>query len=121
MRGTEIRQQLRNESLENLLITTLNTVGDRIFPDDLAVLDLEALVQIVDSWRSTHVATYGNVLPNTGFIAEGIVDGSGVAPVDNEVMDIVAVDCANAGRGRRAKAVRGTSLGHLRAGCLLSG
>lgn len=96
-KGTEIRQQLRNESLENLLITTLNTVGDRIFPDDLAVLDLEALVQIVNSWRSTHVATYGNVLPNTGVIAEGIADGGGVAPIDNEVMDIVAVDCANAG------------------------
>ena len=97
MRGTEIRQQLRNQSLENLLTSTLNTVGDRIFPDDLAVLDLEALNQIVNSWRSTHVQTYGNVLPNTGVIAEGIEDGQGVSVGDNEVLDIVAVSLGNAG------------------------
>jgi hypothetical protein len=97
MRGTEIRQQLRNQSLENLLVSTLNTVGDRIFPDDLAVLDLEALNQIVNSWRSTHVATYGNVLPNSGSIREGIEDGQGVSVGDNEVLDIVAISIANAG------------------------
>ena len=97
MRGTEIRQQLRNESLENLLTSTLNTVGDRIFPDDMAVLDLEALNQIVNSWRSTHVQTYGNVLPNTGAIAEGIADGGGVSVADKEVLEIVGVSCANGG------------------------
>ena len=97
MRGTEIRQQLRNQSLENLLVSTLNTVGERIFPDDLAVLDLEALNQIVNSWRSTHAMTYGNVLPNTGNVAEGIEDGEGVSVGDNEVLDVVAVSMANAG------------------------
>ena len=69
MRGTEIRQQLRNQSLENLLIASINTVGDRIFPDDMAVLDMEALSQIVTAWRSTHAVAYGQVLPNTGAIA----------------------------------------------------
>ncbi len=97
MRGTEIRQQLRNQSLENLLTSTLNTVGDRIFPDDMAVLDLEALNQIVNSWRSTHAQTYGNVLPNTGAILEGISAGSGINANDNEVLEIVAVSMANAG------------------------
>ena len=97
MRGTEIRQQLRNQSLENLLTSTLNTVGDRIFPDDLAVLDLEALNQIVNSWRSTHAQTYGQVLPNTGAIAEGILDGGGIEPSDNEVMEIVGISASNSG------------------------
>lgn len=97
MRGTEIRQQLRNQSLENLLTTTLNTVGDRIFPDDMAVLDLEALNQIVNSWQSTHAQTYGNVLPNTGAIAESIGDGQGVSVGDNQVLEIIGVSCANAG------------------------
>ena len=95
--GTEIRQQLRNQSFENLLTTSLNTVGDRIFPDDLAILDMEALTQIVDTWRSTHVPTYGQVLPNSGVIAEGINDGSGISPADNEVIDVVAISLANAG------------------------
>lgn len=97
MRGTEIRQQLRNQSLKNLLTSTINTVGERIFPDDLAVLDLEALNQVVNSWRSTHVPTYGNVIPNTGAVLEGVVAGSGISASDNEVLEIVAVSMANSG------------------------
>ena len=97
MRGTEIRQQLRNQSLENLLITQTNQVGDRIFPDDMAVLDMEALQQIVTAWRATHTATYGQVLPNTGAIAEGIGDGQGISIGDNEVIEVVAISIANGG------------------------
>lgn len=97
MRGTEIRQQLRNQSLENLQISSINTVGDRIFPDDMAILDMEALTQIVDSWRSTHAIAYAQVLPNTGAIAEGIADGGGLEPLDNQVIDVVAISLANSG------------------------
>jgi len=97
MRGTEIRQQLRNQSLENLLITQTNQVGDRIYPDDMAVLDMEALQQIVSAWRATHTATFGQVLPNTGAIAEGIEDGQGVSIGDNEVLEVVAISMANSG------------------------
>ena len=97
MRGTEIRQQLRNQTLESLLITQTNQVGDRIFPDDMAVLDMEALQQIVSAWRATHTATFGQVLPNTGVITEGIEDGQGIAVADNEVLELVALSAANAG------------------------
>jgi hypothetical protein len=97
MRGTEIRQQLRNQSLESLLITQTNQVGDRIFPDDMAVLDMEALEQIVSAWRATHTATFGQVLPNTGAISEGIEDGQGVSVGDNEVLEIVAISAENGG------------------------
>ena len=95
--STEIRQQLRNQDLDTLQTGTLNTVGGRIFPDDLAVIDLNALNQIVRSWQSTHVQTYGQVLPNSGAIAEGIADGGGLSVADNEVLDVVAVSVANAG------------------------
>jgi len=98
-KGTEIRQQLRNQNLEELLTSTINTVGKRIFPDDLAVLDLEALNQIVESWRVTHVSTYGNVLPNTGVLVESIADGGGIEPSNNQVIDITAISVANAGAG----------------------
>ena len=97
MVGTEIRQQLRNQSLEDLQISSINTVGDRIFPDDMAVLDMEALSQIVDAWRSTHSINYAQVLPNTGAIAEGIADGGGIEPGTNQIIDIVGVSMANAG------------------------
>lgn len=97
MVGTEIRQQLRNQSLEDLQISSINTVGDRIFPDDMAVLDMEALAQIVNAWRSTHSVNYAQVLPDTGNIAEGIADGQGIEPLSNQVIDIVAISMANAG------------------------
>lgn len=95
--STEIRQQLRNQDLDTLQTGTLNTVGGRIFPDDLAVIDLNALNQIVTSWQSTHVQTYGEVLPNSGAITEGIADGGGISVGDNEVLDVVAVSVANGG------------------------
>ena len=97
LKGTEIRQQLRNQSLEDLLTSTINIVGKRIFPDDMAVIDMLAYQQIIDSWRATHVQTYGNVLPNTGVILEGIADGSGYEPSNNEVIDLTAVSVANSG------------------------
>ena len=79
------------------MITSINTVGDRVYPDDMAVLDMEALTQIVDTWRATHAITYGQVLPNTGAIAEGIADGGGLEPLNNQVIDVVAISLANAG------------------------
>ena len=95
--GTEIRQQLRNQSLEDLQVGSINTVGDRIFPDDMAILDMEALQQIVSAWRATHSPNYGQILPNTGAIAEGIADGGGLEPGNNEVIDVVGISLANAG------------------------
>jgi hypothetical protein len=95
--GTEIRQQLRNQSLEDLQVGSINTVGDRIFPDDMAILDMEALQQIVQAWRATHSPNYGQVLPNSGVIAEGIADGGGLEPGNNEVIDVVAASLANSG------------------------
>ena len=97
LKGTEIRQQLRNQSLEDLITSSIKTVGNRIYPDDMAVIDLLALSQIVDAWRSTHVQTYGNVLPNTGVLAESIADGGGIEPANNQVIDITAISVANGG------------------------
>lgn len=95
--STEIRQQLRNQTLDGLLTTTIGTVGGRIFPDDLAVLDLDALNQIVKSWQSTHVPTYGQVLPNTGENDSDIVDGYAIGANDNEVIEIIACHLVNGG------------------------
>jgi len=99
MRGSssEIRQQLRNQTLDGLLTTTIGTVGGRIFPDDLAVLDLDALNQIVQSWQSTHVPTYGQVLPNSGDNDSGVQDGYAIGANDNEVIEIIACHLVNQG------------------------
>ena len=36
-------------------------------------------------------------MPNSGAIAEGIGDGGGLSVADNEVLDVVAISCANSG------------------------
>lgn len=96
-KGTEIRQQLRNQKLEDLLPASLNTVGDRIFPDDMAILDMEALTQIVQAWRATHAVAYGQIIPNTATVLEGISDGGGFEPLDNQTADVLAISCSNSG------------------------
>lgn len=103
---SEIRQQLRNQSLEELITTTITTVGNRVFPDAMAALDLEDLISITSAWQKTHVATYGNVKPNSGVLAEGIADGGGLEPANNQVIDVIAISLANAGAGPVEVSVR---------------
>ena len=63
---TEVRQQLRNQTLTDLTAESIATVGGRIFPDGTAIGDLGALLQIVEAWRDVHVPTYGAPIPGTG-------------------------------------------------------
>lgn len=94
---SRIRQQLRSQNIDDLLVSAIQQVGKPTFPDKAGVIDLDALNQIVNSWRSVHAPTYGNVQPNTGVLAENIPDGSGIEPGNNEVYDIIAVSFANGG------------------------
>ena len=97
MKGSIVREQLRNQSLADILTSSINTVGDRIFPDDMAVIDMLALEQIVSAWRSTHAQTYGNAIPNTGALTEGIADGGGIEPGNNEIINVLAISLGNSG------------------------
>lgn len=97
LKGSIVREQLRNQSLANILTSSINTVGDRIFPDDLAIIDMLALQQVVEAWRATHAQTYGNTIPNTGEVVEGIADGGGIEPGNNEITNVLAISLANSG------------------------
>lgn len=94
---TRIREQLRNQNLDDLLVTAIQQVGKPTFPDTQGVNDLNALNQIVKSWRSIHAPSFGNVQPNSGATLEGIADGSGLEPSNNQVIDVIAISCANGG------------------------
>ncbi len=96
---TRIREQLRNQNLEDLLVNAIQQVGKPTYPDAQGVMDLKALNQIVTSWRSVHAPSYGNVQPNSGVLLESIADGSGLEPTNNQVIDVIAISCANAGAG----------------------
>jgi hypothetical protein len=94
---SRVREQLRNQDLDTVIIDAFKQVGGVVFPDKAGVMDLNALISIVDSWRSVHVATFGNILPNSGVLAENIADGGGLEPQDNEVIHIQGISFANGG------------------------
>ena len=97
---SEISNQLKSQTLGDVVQPSFRTVGSRVFPDLNASNDILDLVKIVDSWRSTHAQTYGNVLPNSG---QGLsFDGSQdiiLSANDNEAIKITGFSLQNAGLG----------------------
>ena len=102
MDESQIANQFNSQSLADLLTSSINTVGGRVFPDQLAMAGLMQFVSVIESWRGTHAATYGNALPDTGtaYTANPSDLGSPtdiIAPTNNEVVFVNALDVENAG------------------------
>ena len=57
---SEIRNQLKSQSLEAVVPSSFNEVGGRVFPDEPSVDDQTTLNQIVASWAAVHVPAFGN-------------------------------------------------------------
>lgn len=95
---SEIANQLKSQTLGEVVASSFETVGSRVFPDINASNDILDLIKIVDSWRATHAQTYGNVLPNSGQgeSFDGTTDTI-LAPGDNEVISIQALSLENIG------------------------
>jgi len=104
MEMSEVANQLKSQTLDEVISTSFNTVGGRVFPDLNASLDILDLIKIVDSWRATHAQTYGNVIPDTGTsfsVAPSSTDTPVdlVAPANNEVIRVNGVSFRNGGSG----------------------
>lgn len=95
---SEIANQLKSQTLGDVIAPAFETVGSRVFPDLNSTTDILDLIKIVDSWRATHVQTYGNVLPNSG---QGVAfDGTQdliLSANDNEVVKITGISFENTG------------------------
>ena len=101
---SEVSNQFNSQTLSDLLTSSVNTVGGRIFPDRGASQDLLALIQVVNAWRSTHAQTYGNALPDSGVGYAVNPSDTGtpvnlIAAADNEVVLVNAVASENGGSG----------------------
>ena len=99
---SEVGNQFKSQTLSDLLTSSIKTVGGRVFPDLNATSDLQSLVTVVNAWRSTHAQAYGNALPDTGtaYTANPTDLGSPtdiIAPANNEVVFVNALDVENAG------------------------
>ena len=101
---SEIRNQLKSQSLAAVVPSSFNTVGGRVFPDDTSIQDQLDLEQIVKAWSSVHAPTYGNPIGQSSadFTAAG---QGGEAEVDvvtatkSEVYRIQGIALANGGGG----------------------
>jgi hypothetical protein len=58
--GSEIRNQLKNQSIQDVDPAAFETVGGRVFPDQPSIQDQMALTQIAELWKSAHTPTYGS-------------------------------------------------------------
>ena len=101
---SEVANQLKSQTLDEVISTSFNTVGGRVFPDLNSSLDILDLVKIVDSWRATHAQTYGNPLPDAG-VNYSVSPSSTDTPTDlvaaanNEVIHINGLSTSNSGSG----------------------
>lgn len=95
---SEIGNQLKSQTLGDVIATSFETVGSRVYPDINASNDILDLIKIVDSWRATHAQTYGQVLPNSGqgLSFDGTTDTL-LSASDNEVIEITALSLENSG------------------------
>jgi hypothetical protein len=98
---TNIRDQLRNQSLADVDATSFATVGGRVFPDNAAVPDTRALTDIVDAWRATHAVAFGGPIGGTDAVETHAMQTDAVeavlTPQNRQVARIIAVQVANGG------------------------
>ncbi len=95
---SEIRNQLKSQSLGAVLPSSLLQVGTVIFPDDAAVTDMLDLQQIVQAFQAVHSPAYGQPIAGTNAVAQGTGQGAVLSTSnDNEVYRIDSVFLANTG------------------------
>lgn len=96
---SEIRNQLKSQSLGNVLPTALLQVGGAIFPDDAAVTNMLDFQQIVKAFQAVHSVAYGQPIAGTNAVAQGTNQADPMLSTsnDNEVYRIDSVFLANTG------------------------
>lgn len=95
---SEIRNQLKSQSLGAVLPSSLLQVGGAIFPDDAAVSNMLDLQQIVKAFQSVHQPAYGQSIAGSNDVAQGTGQGAVLSTSnDNEVYRIDSIFLNNAG------------------------
>lgn len=98
---TEVRNQFKSQDLATLEASSINTVGGRIFPDNAAVPNLRALIEVVDSWRATHAVAYGGPIGGTDAVETHQMQTDSVeaifTPTGKQLARVIAVQVANGG------------------------
>jgi len=96
-----IGNQLKSQSLDDVLSSAFKQVGGRVFPDLSATKPLLDLVAIVNAYQATHMVAYGNPIPDTGAGYSTTLSGDGlntvIAPLNNQCVRLNALSVTNGG------------------------
>jgi hypothetical protein len=97
MTPDEIRSQFKSQNLDTLKPSGILQVGGPVFPDQPAIIDLNAFKSVVQSWQGVHAPAYGQPIPTTGATvsvsgAETVVSATG-----NQVKRVEYILLANGG------------------------
>ena len=100
MTQSEVGNQLKSQSLADVITSAFAQVGGRVFPDTLASQSLLDLMLVVDSWRATHAPNYGSPCSNAGkgYTATPASLGDPITVVeasDNEVIRLNGISIEN--------------------------
>ena len=101
---SELGNQFKSQTLDEVIATSFNTVGGRVFPDFNAETGLKDFIAVVKAWQQTHAQTFGAPIPNSAYAISGTGATLGdketiVAAGDNEVILVQGISCINGGAG----------------------
>lgn len=100
--SSEIRNQLKNQSIKDVDPAAFEQVGGSVFPDAPSIHDQMALSQIVSAWSASHSPTYGSPIGRSSLSTTGTGQG-GEATVNvltatkSQVYRVQAIAIQNAG------------------------
>lgn len=92
-----VRDNLKTLDFSSVLASQITEASKVIRLSLEAIPDAQDLNNIIEAWRSVHAPSYGQTIPNTGVQVEGLADGDGIEPGDNEVYAILGVSLGNTG------------------------
>jgi len=98
----ELRNQLKDITLDDISPQNIQTVGGRVFADARSRNNMDDLVHLVKGWQIVHSPSYGQSIPQSGeFLSATVADTpSGlVRPTGNEVYRVVCLEAQNATLG----------------------
>ena len=94
---SEIRNQLKSQSIDSLLPTSIEAVGGRIFPDETSLQGQLDFSQVIRLWQSVHSPSFGSAIGQTG--ATNSVSGAEtlLSVSKSQVAEVQTMEFTNAG------------------------
>jgi len=93
----ELRNLLKDQSLNDVAPSAFAQVGGVVFPDQGAAFSLADFGTIVEAFRHVHLPTYGSAIPKSAATSSVNSDGDLLATSGNQVAVVQAIQITTTG------------------------